>query len=80
MVNSDVPTLNKTLKVGPKTSLNNAHIRLMSFLILTLCKVQDVCLMKLANSFQHTAKPQSIRLLLRPYADGWWHKVGCLRT
>ena len=69
-VNSDVLTLHKTLKEGLKTSLNNAHIRLMSFLILALCKVQDVCLMKLANSFQHTAKPQSsMRRIQRFLAD-----------
>ena len=56
---SNIQTVQEKLTLGLGTSLNKARIKLMSFLIISLCKVQDVGLCKLANSFETKAKSDS---------------------
>lgn len=56
---SNIQTVQEKLTLGLGTSLNKARIKLMSFLIISLCKVQDVGLYKLANSFETKAKSDS---------------------
>lgn len=56
---SDVDRLRKQLVSSHDSTLNKARAKSMAFVIHALCKVQDVSLFKLANSFDPKAKSLS---------------------
>jgi len=55
----DVDRVQKQLLSDYDNTLNKARAKVLAFLILALCKVQDVGLFKLANSFNSKAKSLS---------------------
>ena len=55
----DNQSIQEKLTLGLGMTLNKARIKLMAFFIISLCKVQDVRLYKLANSFETKAKSDS---------------------